>query len=126
FIGDLPDDVLPDEVKRSAEMLGSLFEHGTFDELPKPKRNEKNGPLAQVVALLSAHPEVHEALIATMAKRMRAVGKTKSVTTIKWSGGGGFDFAQVAPSMFEADGGRLFLAEWAAGGALAEAVAAQL
>jgi adenine-specific DNA-methyltransferase len=44
----------------------------------------------------------------------------------EWSGGGGFDVARVAPSMFEEDEGNVFLAEWAVGGALADAVRAQL
>lgn len=43
-----------------------------------------------------------------------------------WSGGGGFRVLEVAPSMFEADGGLVFLADWMTNGALAEATAAQL
>lgn len=43
-----------------------------------------------------------------------------------WKGGGGFTVAEVAPSMFEDVGGVIVLAEWATGGALAEAVAAQV
>ncbi len=44
---------------------------------------------------------------------------------VGWSGGDGFRVLNVAPSMFEVVGGRVMLAEWATGGALAEAVAAQ-
>ena len=43
-----------------------------------------------------------------------------------WKGGGGFRVLQVAPSMFEEDGGHIFLADRLTGGALAEATAAQL
>lgn len=43
-----------------------------------------------------------------------------------WSGGGGFRVLDVAPSMFEEDGGVVFLADWAVNGKLAEATAAQL
>lgn len=43
-----------------------------------------------------------------------------------WEGGGGFRFLQIAPSMFEAEGGLVFLAEWMTNGVLAEATAAQL
>lgn len=46
--------------------------------------------------------------------------------TTAWAGGGGFDQAIVGPSMFEAFDDTVVLAEWATGGALAQAVAAQL
>jgi adenine-specific DNA-methyltransferase len=43
-----------------------------------------------------------------------------------WSGGGGFRVLDVAPSMFSAEAGQVFLSEWATNGKLAEATAAQL
>jgi adenine-specific DNA-methyltransferase len=43
-----------------------------------------------------------------------------------WTSGGGFRVLDVAPSMFEADGGLVFLADWMTNGTLAEATAAQL
>jgi len=43
-----------------------------------------------------------------------------------WEGGGGFRVLDVAPSMFEADEGLVFLADWMTNGVLAEATAAQL
>jgi adenine-specific DNA-methyltransferase len=43
-----------------------------------------------------------------------------------WTGGGGFRVLEVAASMFEADDGMVFLADWMTNGALAEATAAQL
>ncbi len=45
---------------------------------------------------------------------------------IGWSSGGGFRVLEVAPSMFDADGGMVFLANWMTNGTLAEATAAQL
>jgi adenine-specific DNA-methyltransferase len=45
---------------------------------------------------------------------------------VGWEGGGGFRILDVAPSMFEEYGRRVLLAEWAIGGDLAEATAAQL
>ncbi len=44
----------------------------------------------------------------------------------RWSGGGGFRRLQVGPSMFEADGGMVFLSDAMTNGRLAEATAAQL
>lgn len=46
--------------------------------------------------------------------------------TLGWQGGGGFRILDVAPSMFEADEGSVFIAEWASNGKLSEATAAQL
>lgn len=44
----------------------------------------------------------------------------------EWGGGGGFRVLDVAPSMFAEDDGLVVLADWAAGGELGEATAAQL
>lgn len=43
-----------------------------------------------------------------------------------WIGGGGFRVLDVAPSMFEASYGMVFLSEWATSGRLAETTAAQM
>jgi adenine-specific DNA-methyltransferase len=43
-----------------------------------------------------------------------------------WEGGGGFRILDVAPSMFEALDGQVFLSQWATNGKLAEVTAAQL
>jgi len=45
---------------------------------------------------------------------------------VDWERGSGFRVLEVAPSMFEADGGLVFLAEWMTNGPLSEATAAQL
>ena len=44
---------------------------------------------------------------------------------VDWHGGGGFVVLDVEPSMFAEDGGTIVLADWAAGSALGETVAAQ-
>jgi adenine-specific DNA-methyltransferase len=46
--------------------------------------------------------------------------------TAGWSGGGGFRVLDVSPSMFEAEDGLVFLADWMTNGKLSEATAAQL
>ena len=45
---------------------------------------------------------------------------------VGWEGGGGFRVLDVAPSMFDAEDGLVFLASWMTNGKLAEAPAAQL
>lgn len=45
---------------------------------------------------------------------------------VGWEGGGGFRILDVAPSMFAEDEGLVVLADWAVGGELGEATAAQL
>ena len=50
-------------------------------------------------------------------------GVTESVG---WEGGGGFTHVEVGPSMFEEIDGTVVMADWAVGGELTEAVAAQL
>lgn len=62
--------------------------------------------------------------VAGLIKALRSIDKMS--TTKVWSGGGGFRVLSVAPSMFEADDGIVFLAEGMTNGQLAEATAAQL
>ncbi len=54
-------------------------------------------------------------------------GEDDTVVTraLGWRGGGGFRVLDVQPSMFQVDGGRVVLAPWATGGALADSVCAQ-
>jgi len=52
-----------------------------------------------------------------------AGGITKDVM---WQGGSGFRVLEVSPSMFVAEDGMVFLADWMTNGKLAEATAAQL
>lgn len=126
FIGDLPEGIDFQQVKQAAELLAPLFEYGTFDELPKAPKTDAAGPLGQLVTFLRDHPETYEALVTNMAKQMRAAAKIKNVTTKTWNGGGGFTELTVGPAMFEDVDGVVVLSDWAVGGELAEAVAAQV
>jgi adenine-specific DNA-methyltransferase len=62
--------------------------------------------------------------------RMEQVVKSEDpggiTAEVEWQGGGGFRYLEVGPSMFEDIEGTTVLSDWAVGGALAEAVAAQL
>lgn len=81
----------------------------------------KAGALAD---LLDNDDDLDESALNGLLKTLRATDKTTTETL--WEGGGGFRVLEVAPSMFEADGGLVFLADWMTNGALAEATAAQL
>lgn len=102
--GDLPDDVDDAVVRAAAGVMKDLFDHGTFAGV---------GGVSQKMVL-------------EMASAMRKASKVRKEVTKLWEGGGGFLVAAVGPSMFEDYEGTTVLAEWATGGALAEAVAAQL
>lgn len=99
---DLPDGVKPSESRAAAKVLEALSKAGVLDDLD------------------GLDADTTKALV----RLLRTVDKTTTETT--WFGGGGFRVLDVAPSMFEADGGLVFLAEWMANGKLAEATAAQL
>lgn len=104
FVGDLPAGVEAEAVRKVAGWLDDLLEHGTFEGIAV----------------------VDEPLVKRMATVMRRAAKVTKKTTTNWSGGGGFTVAEVGPSMFEADGETVFLADWVTGGALADAVCAQV
>jgi adenine-specific DNA-methyltransferase len=99
---DLPDGVKPGESRSSARTVDALFKAGALDEIDG----------------------LDEETFKSLVKALRAIDKTKTERT--WLGGGGFRVLEVAPSMFEADGGLVFLADWMANATLAEATAAQL
>lgn len=99
---DLPEGVKPGESRAAAKVLDALSKAGALNDLD------------------GLDEDATEALV----RLLRAVDKTTTKTT--WFGGGGFRALDVAPSMFEADGGLVFLADWMANGKLAEATAAQL
>lgn len=100
--GALPAAVQPDDVKQASKTLEALSEAGLFDDV------EGLGPDS----------------VATVIQTLKAAAKTTKTTI--WNGGGGFQLLEVAPSMFEADDGLVFLAEGMTNGTLAEATAAQL
>jgi adenine-specific DNA-methyltransferase len=72
-------------------------------------------------------PETVETFALPRLTRVVVGDDPGGVTDItKWSGGGGFRVLDVSPSMFEAEDGLVFLADWMTNGKLSEATAAQL
>jgi adenine-specific DNA-methyltransferase len=63
-------------------------------------------------------------ILKSVVKALRDADKTS--TEVVWEGGGGFAVLDIGPSMFDEFEGRVYLADWAVNGALAEATAAQL
>ena len=61
-----------------------------------------------------------------LAKIVRGDDGGGITSLVDWRGGGGFRILEVSASMFEADGGLVFLADGLSNGELAEATAAQL
>jgi DNA modification methylase len=100
--GDLPNGVKPGDTRAAAKTVDALSKAGALDEVDG----------------------LDEATTKALVKALRAADKTMTETT--WLGGGGFRVLDVSPSMFEADGGLVFLADWMTNGTLAEATAAQL
>ena len=99
---DLPDGVKSGDSRAAAKTLDALSKAGALDDVDG----------------------LDEATTKALVKVLRAADKTTTETT--WLGGGGFRVLDVSPSMFEADGGLVFLADWMTNGILAEATAAQL
>ncbi len=102
--GNLPEGTEPTAVRAAAKVVTALAAHGTF----------------------SGIEALDAKTIAAMTKAMRAEAKTTPTLVKEWDGGGGFTVLDVAPSMFTASHGMVFLSEWATSGKLAEATAAQL
>ncbi|MCK0441236.1 site-specific DNA-methyltransferase [Gordonia alkaliphila] len=65
-------------------------------------------------------------LMPEAARALRKAAKTRDETVTNWHGGGGFRHLVVRESMFTEEQGRVFLADWAVNGELAEAMCAQL
>lgn len=68
--------------------------------------------------------DLDDSQLKAVVKALRDADRTS--TERVWSGGGGFIVIDIGPSMFEQFEGRIYLADWAVNGALAEASAAQL
>jgi len=98
----LPDGVKAGQAKAAAKVLDTMSKAGALDDIDG----------------------LHENAVTDLVKALRAADKTTNETL--WSGGGGFRVLDVAPSMFEADQGLVFLAEGMTNGYLAEVTAAQL
>lgn len=122
FVGDLPEDVSPGEGKSAAKTLKAMREDGRLSNAVASALT-RHVDAAGADALDEAAQQVLEAV----EKELRGGDKTKKTTRTRWSGGGGFRYLRVAPSMFTQDErGRVFVADWACQGHLAQAVAAQL
>jgi len=65
-------------------------------------------------------------VIPRLTKVVEATDTGGITRAVDWTGGGGFRILHVAPSMFEAVDGQVYLSEWATNGKLAEVTAAQL
>jgi adenine-specific DNA-methyltransferase len=101
-LDELPEGVKPGESRAAAKTIGILQKSGALDEVAG---EDGNG-------------------LKELLKALRLIDKTKTETV--WRGGGGFRVLEVSQSMFETDGGLVFLADWMTNGTLAEATAAQL
>ncbi|MGK2957010.1 MAG: site-specific DNA-methyltransferase [Acidimicrobiales bacterium] len=98
----LPEGVVAGEARAAAKVLKAMSTAGLLDD---------------VYGLGSE-------TVKDLAKVLTDADKTISETI--WTGGGGFRVLDIAPSMFEAQDGLVFLADWMTNGKLAEATAAQL
>lgn len=107
----------------------TTIEEPVGDDLPKgvsigdAKRAAKLVDAVEKAGLLEDIPGLEPETIKELTKSLRAIDKTASVTI--WEGGGGFRVLEVGPSMFTEVDGRVYLADWATNGALAETIAAQ-
>lgn len=72
-----------------------------------------------------SEPTIQEFILPRLSATVAGVDHDGITTAESWQGGGGFRVLEVAPSMFQVSEGRVVLADWATGGVLAEAVAAQ-
>lgn len=104
-VGDLPDDVAPEDAARFTSLLAK-FAPPLVE--PLEDDDELSAAATKFVAAL------------------RKAARTRKEVTHNWSGGGGFRILDVAPSMYEEDAGIVVLADWAERSELAEVVAAQL
>ena len=102
---ELPEGVRPGDSRAAARVLNAWSKAGLLPDL-------------------GALDGLGEATARELIKFLRAADKTQ--TEKVWSGDGGFQVLEVSPSMFEADDGLVFLADWMTNGSLAEATAAQL
>jgi adenine-specific DNA-methyltransferase len=101
---ELPEGVTLEEAKAAAKVMSELADAGAFSDIEGLK----------------------EDVLDDVLRATRAAARAKKTVIENWKGGGGFDYMQVGPSMFEDHDGTIVLADWATGGELAEAVAAQL
>lgn len=95
----LPDNVAPGACREAARTLDAMRKANALDD-------------------------VTDESIKAVVKALRDADRTTTETI--WEGGGGFVVIDIGHSMFDEVDGRVYLADWAVNGALAEASAAQL
>lgn len=109
--------------------VGVTEEIAAANELPGAATTDDAAAAARLLAAWAEDPAEGPGLTAAQlsaaAKAAKRLARTEHRTTSRWTGGGGFRLLDVGPSMFEEEDGQMFLAPWAAGDRLAEAVAAQ-
>lgn len=109
-LGDLPDKMTPADAQAFTTALGRVLK---TDGVPEA--------LASALGL-----DDPDKAAKAVKKVLTDATKTRDETTTVWHGGGSFRHLVVQPSMFEEIDGRVFLADWATNGALAQAMCAQL
>lgn len=77
------------------------------------------------IAIERSHATIDQFVLPRLTSVVAGTDEGGITASTGWTGGGGFRVLDVHPSMFEVDQGRVVVAPWATGGALAEAVAAQ-
>jgi len=145
-VAELPDEISPENAQEFTTWLGKFAEDNavgvnlakaTATRVRALAKSEES-PLNEIESktLLSllrklgkeAADGVTVDVMPLALRNLRAAAKTKDVTTVNWSGGGGFTVAQIGPSMYEVDDedGTDYLSTAATNGAWSKAVAGQL
>jgi adenine-specific DNA-methyltransferase len=129
----LPDGVTPQDAQRFTTLLGKFIE--TADDMidvqtfiKAMSRKTKNNPQPITVEDWPEAKVVRSLIdrsVDAYIRSLKAAAKTRSVTTTSWYGGGSFRHVAVGRSMFEQIDEFVVIAEWARGGELARAIAAQ-
>ncbi len=123
----LPDGVAVEDVKTCLSVLRKLIKDDLIEGLEPPKvKKAQQGPVGAFIDTFNTDTEVRAAFLKAFGSKISSFAKTESHAISLWDGGGGYTKVEVADSVFEEIGGRIVLADWATGGELAEAVAAQL
>ena len=118
-VGQLPEDTTPSDAVEFTSLLNK-FSRAVLGgrERDAAGRGSEEGVDADGVGGRSE--------IETFMNELRKAARTRIERSTNWTSGGGFRVLDVAPSMFEDDGGHVVIADWASNGKLAEATAAQL
>lgn len=125
-VDELPSGLLPEDARRFTTLLNKFakaMDTRLEDDDDGPRMGD--GDDDKVVEPEDGDAIFADPTITDTVKRLRATARTKKVKTKNWYGGGSFRHLIVGNSMFQVIDGDVFLADWARGGTLARAVAAQ-